>query len=203
MPDFSRRTLETAEILEILPHRPPFLLVDRIIDLEPGRKAVGVKAISMGEPFFDGHFPGHPVMPAVLIAEAMAQVGGVLLLTIAEHRGKLAYFAGIDKMKFRKPVLPGDLLVSQIELITARGHIGKVKAVAYVFRMQTSQLDCTVAEGTPGALPRNGITFVSRTDPERQREKKLLMGSLEGDLAAEGEMMFALMNRTGETGGAI
>ena len=99
--------LSVEEILRVLPHRYPFLLVDRILELEPGRRAVGLKNVTLNEAFFQGHFPGHAVMPGVLLVEAMAQVGGVILLSMVGHEGKLAYFAGMDKVRFRRPVVPG------------------------------------------------------------------------------------------------
>jgi 3-hydroxyacyl-[acyl-carrier-protein] dehydratase len=120
------------EIYRILPHRYPFLLVDRILELVPGERAVGVKNVTINEAFFQGHFPGHPVMPAVLITEAMAQVGGVLLLSMTGNEGKLAYFGCIDKAKFRRPVIPGDQLISEVTLLRSKGNKGKVRAVGRV-----------------------------------------------------------------------
>lgn len=124
--------LDVKEIYRILPHRYPFLLVDRILELVPGVRAVGVKNVTINEAFFQGHFPGHPVMPAVLITEAMAQVGGVLLLSMTGNEGKLAYFGGIDKAKFRRPVIPGDQLISEVVLLRCRNNMGKVRAVGRV-----------------------------------------------------------------------
>jgi UDP-3-O-[3-hydroxymyristoyl] N-acetylglucosamine deacetylase/3-hydroxyacyl-[acyl-carrier-protein] dehydratase len=124
---------DIASIMEIMPHRYPFLLVDRIIDLQPGKTVTGIKNVTINEPFFQGHFPGHPIMPAVLIIEAMAQVGGVLLLSSVEDpRGKLVYFSGIDEARFRQPVTPGDQLRFELELVKLRGPICKMKGTAWV-----------------------------------------------------------------------
>ena len=121
------------DILGVLPHRYPFLLVDRIIHLEPGRRIVGIKNVTMNEPFFPGHFPGHPVMPGVLIIEAMAQTGGMLLLgQVDDPSGKIVYFMSIDEVKFRKPVIPGDQLRFELEMLKFRGKTCRMKGVAFV-----------------------------------------------------------------------
>lgn len=124
--------LNIKEIQEILPHRYPFLLVDKIESLEPGVKAVGYKNVTINEPFFQGHFPQEPVMPGVLIIEALAQVGAVAMLSLEEFKGKIGYFTGIDRAKFRKKVLPGDVLRLEVEIIKRKGPIGIGKAIAYV-----------------------------------------------------------------------
>ena len=124
--------LDVEQIRAVLPHRYPFLLVDRILELEPGKRAVGLKNVTINEEFFEGHFPGHAVMPGVLVLEAMAQVGGVLLLSMTGNQGKLAYFGGMDKVRFRRPILPGDTLITEVELIKSRGGVGKVKATGRV-----------------------------------------------------------------------
>ena len=128
--------------MEIMPHRYPFLLVDRIVELEPGKRVVGIKNVTINEPFFQGHFPGHPIMPAVLIIEAMAQTGGVLLLSSVEDpRGKLVYFSGIDDARFRQPVMPGDQLRFELELIKLRGPICKMRGAAWVGDTKVAEAD--------------------------------------------------------------
>lgn len=124
--------LSNQEIRKILPHRYPFLLVDKIIELEPGKSAVGIKNVTANEPFFQGHFPQYPVMPGVLIAEAMAQVGCVALLSLPENEGKLGMFTAIDKMKFRRQVFPGDTLELRAEVLGMKLNIGKAKVSATV-----------------------------------------------------------------------
>jgi 3-hydroxyacyl-[acyl-carrier-protein] dehydratase len=117
--------LGPAEIRELIPHRYPFLLVDRIEELEPGVRAVGIKNVSQNEPFFQGHFPDYPVMPGVLIIEALAQVGAVGVMAGGEHRDKLALFAGIDGVRFRRQVLPGDVLTLEVEIGRLKGRAGR------------------------------------------------------------------------------
>ncbi len=124
--------LDVEDIRAILPHRYPFLLVDRILELEPGKRAVGLKNVTINEEFFQGHFPGHAVMPGVLVLESMAQVSGVLLLCLQDNTGKLAYFGGVDNARFRKPVLPGDTIVTEANLIKCRGAFGRVRVEARV-----------------------------------------------------------------------
>jgi 3-hydroxyacyl-[acyl-carrier-protein] dehydratase len=124
--------LNTQEIQAIIPHRYPFLLVDRIVDLQEGVSAVGIKAVTANEPFFQGHFPGFSVMPGVLIVEALAQVGAVVLLRMPENQGKVALFAGIDGFRFRRQVTPGDTLRLEVQLTKMRGPVGKGAARATV-----------------------------------------------------------------------
>lgn len=124
--------LNSNQIQKIIPHRPPFLLVDRIDELEVGKRAVGTKAITAGDPVFLGHFPNEHVMPGVLIIEALAQVGAVALLAAERNKGKTAYFAGIRVAKFRRKVIPGDVLHLEAELIKFRGTFGTSKGIAKV-----------------------------------------------------------------------
>ena len=124
--------IDAQQLLRILPHRYPFLLVDRVLEVEEGKRAVGLKNVTFNEPFFIGHFPDHPIMPGVLIVEMMAQAGAVMLLGSPGYQGKLPYLAGIEKAKFKKPVLPGDTLIAEVEMIKSRGMVGWVKATARV-----------------------------------------------------------------------
>lgn len=141
--------LDIKEILKALPHRYPFLLVDKIIELEEAKRCVGIKNVTINEPYFQGHFPDYPVMPGVLIAECMAQVGAIMAMRLPESKGKLIYYAGIDKMRFRRPVIPGDQLRIEVAVLWVRGLTGKLK--------------CTAA--------------------------------VDGNLAAEGEILFSLVDR--------
>jgi 3-hydroxyacyl-[acyl-carrier-protein] dehydratase len=123
---------EAAQIMRILPHRYPFLLIDRVLELEQGKRVVAIKNVTANEPQFTGHFPGRPIMPGVLMVEAMAQAGAVAVLSLPENRGKLALFAGIDECRFKRTVVPGDQLVLKIEVEKLRGMFGRARAVAAV-----------------------------------------------------------------------
>lgn len=125
-------TFDAKEILRILPHRYPFLLVDKVLELEPGARIVGLKNVTLNEPYFVGHFPGHPIMPGVLLVEMMAQIGGVMALSIKDHAGKLAYLAGVDKTRFRRPVLPGDTVTAEVTLVKSRANVRWVRGEAKV-----------------------------------------------------------------------
>lgn len=124
--------LNNIDIQKILPHRYPFLLVDKITEMEEGKRITGIKNVTINEPFFQGHFPGNPIMPGVLICEALAQVGAVLLLGMEENKGKLGVFTGISNFKFRKQVVPGDVLELKAELVTYRHGMGKANVEASV-----------------------------------------------------------------------
>ncbi|MEC0567085.1 3-hydroxyacyl-ACP dehydratase FabZ [Bacillus spizizenii] len=139
--------LDTQQIKEIIPHRYPFLLVDRITEVEEGKRAKGYKNVTVNEEFFNGHFPQYPVMPGVLIVEALAQVGAVAMLIKEENRGRLAFFAGIDNCRFKKQVKPGDQLHLEVEIIRARGTIGRGKGVATVDGEVVCEVELTFALG--------------------------------------------------------
>jgi UDP-3-O-[3-hydroxymyristoyl] N-acetylglucosamine deacetylase/3-hydroxyacyl-[acyl-carrier-protein] dehydratase len=130
--EFDKTEMDVQDIMRILPHRYPFLLVDKITELEAGKRAVGIKNVTVNELFFNGHFPGRPVMPGVLIIEAMAQVGGVLMLSPKENKGKLAFFMSINNAKFRKTVVPGDQLVLEIKVGKIRSKVGQLLGQATV-----------------------------------------------------------------------
>jgi 3-hydroxyacyl-[acyl-carrier-protein] dehydratase len=139
--------LDINEIKEIIPHRYPFLLVDRILEVEEGKKAVGIKNVTANEEFFNGHFPDYPVMPGVLIVEALAQVGAVAMLKKEENRGRLAFFTGIDKCRFKRQVKPGDQLKLEVEMIRFKGPIGKGKGIATVDGEVVCELEMMFALG--------------------------------------------------------
>ncbi|MGF7534478.1 3-hydroxyacyl-ACP dehydratase FabZ [Bacillus mexicanus] len=139
--------LDTQQIKEIIPHRYPFLLVDRITEVEEGKWAKGYKNVTANEEFFNGHFPQYSVMPGVLIVEALAQVGAVAMLIKEENRGRLAFFAGIDNCRFKKQVKPGDQLHLELEVIRARGSIGRGKGIATVDGEVVCEAELTFALG--------------------------------------------------------
>ena len=124
--------LNIEQIKELLPHRYPFLLVDRVLELDPGKRAVGLKAVTANEQFFEGHFPGKAIMPGVLIIEAMAQVGGIMMLAVENNKGMLAYLAAVDNAKFRGTVVPGDVLITECVLLRTKHNMGKVHAIGRV-----------------------------------------------------------------------
>ena len=131
------------EIMDLLPHRYPFLLVDRIVEWEPGKRIVGIKNVTINEPFFQGHFPGHPIMPGVLIVEAVAQAGGILALKAMGGERRIAYFAGIDNCKFRRPVVPGDQLRLEVTVLAHKGPVWKMHGEALVDGAVAAKADVT------------------------------------------------------------
>lgn len=135
-------TLDIMQVMQVLPHRPPFLMVDRVTRIE-GNKITALKQVTIGEPYFEGHFPGHPIMPGVLQLEAIAQVAGILMMRQAENAGKLAYFMSAEDVKWRKPVRPGDTLVIEVEMTKSRGKIGKARGVCSVNGEAVSEADVT------------------------------------------------------------
>ena len=141
--------LEIDEIKKILTHRAPFLLVDRIIEIDPFKSATGIKNVTYNEPQFRGHFPHQAIMPGVLILEAMAQVGGIAMLYPEENRGKIALFGGMDNIKFKKPVVPGDQLVMKAELMKVHGDYGRLHAESFVDGVFAAQGDFTFALQQP------------------------------------------------------
>ena len=139
--------LNTKQIMEIIPHRQPFLLLDTIEELEPGVRAVGKKCVSYNEPYFAGHFPIEPVMPGVLIIEAMAQAGAVAILSEPENKGKTAYFAGISQARFKQKVIPGDVLTLELEIIKQKGPVGVGRGTAKVDGKLAASAELTFAIG--------------------------------------------------------
>ena len=135
--------LDIQKIMGCLPHRYPFVLIDRVLELEPGKRILGLKNVSVNEPFFQGHFPGAPIMPGVLIIEALAQAGGVLYFECAEEekRGSLVYFMGMDKVKFRKPVVPGDQLLLEVNILKQRARTLKMSGIASVDQQRVAEAE--------------------------------------------------------------
>ncbi|MGA7830453.1 MAG: 3-hydroxyacyl-ACP dehydratase FabZ [Terracidiphilus sp.] len=149
-------TFDIQEILGLLPHRYPFLLIDRVVEFERGKRLVAIKNVTMNEPFFQGHFPGYPLMPGVLIVEAMAQAGAVIMLhEITDREKKLAVFTGIEKAKFRRPVTPGDQLRIEVDVLSMKTRLGRMEAKAIVDGKVACQatLTCSIVNRTPDVAP--------------------------------------------------
>ena len=156
------QTLDIGQIMEYLPHRYPFLLIDRVIEFERAKRIVAIKNVTINEPFFNGHFPGYPIMPGVLVVEAMAQAGCILLLNeVADREKKLALFSGIDGAKFRRPVTPGDQLRLEVNVMSFRSRGGRMEGKAYV----DGKLACE-ATLTCAVVPRRRRDEASTSDPE-------------------------------------
>ncbi|MDB5078463.1 MAG: fabZ [Chloroflexi bacterium] len=139
--------LNSVQIQQIIPHRFPFLLVDKILEVEYGKRAVGIKNVSINEWFFQGHFPAYPVMPGVLIMEALAQVGAVALLGMEEYKGRIAFFGGMDGVRFKRQVVPGDVLRLEVEVLQFRGVVGKANGIATVDGKVAARGEMTFAIG--------------------------------------------------------
>jgi 3-hydroxyacyl-[acyl-carrier-protein] dehydratase len=149
-------TFDIQEILGLLPHRYPFLLIDRVVEFERGKRLVAIKNVTMNEPFFQGHFPGYPLMPGVLMIEAMAQAGAIIMLKeIPDRDKKLAVFTGIEKAKFRRPVTPGDQLRIEVDVLSMRSRLGRMEAKATVDGKVVCQatLSCSIVPRTTEAAP--------------------------------------------------
>lgn len=144
-----KKVYDIVEIMKILPHRYPFLLIDKIIELEPGKKVVALKNVTINEPFFQGHFPEMPIMPGVLIIEGMGQAGGVLAFETmpVERRGGPIYFMGMDKVRFRKPVVPGDQLIFQLKIIKLRTKVVKMFGEAFVGEKRVAEAELMASVG--------------------------------------------------------
>ncbi|HEA69710.1 MAG TPA: 3-hydroxyacyl-ACP dehydratase FabZ [Desulfobacterales bacterium] len=144
-----KKVYDIVEIMKLLPHRYPFLLIDKIIELEPGKKVVALKNVTINEPFFQGHFPEMPIMPGVLIIEGMGQAGGVLAFETmpVERRGDRIYFMGMDKVRFRKPVLPGDQLIFQVKIIKLRSKVVKMFGEAFVSEKRVAEAELMASIG--------------------------------------------------------
>jgi len=140
-----KNMLDIVQIQKMLPHRYPFLLIDRILELEPNKRVVGIKNVTVNEPFFQGHFPGHPIMPGVLVIEAMAQVGGLTFLCNENNSGKILYLAGVDNARFRKPIIPGDQIRFEVDVIFVRSKIGKISGKAIVDGQVAVEAELTCA----------------------------------------------------------
>lgn len=159
-------TLDVEQIRQVIPHRYPFLLVDKILEVEPGKRAVGLKNVTANESFFQGHFPSKAIMPGVLILEAMAQVGGVMVMLQPELRHRVALLGGIDNARFRRPVVPGDTLIVEVEMLWMRREVGRVKAVARVNGEVVAEAEITFALPEPSRFLSPSIDELLQRHPQ-------------------------------------
>src|SRR6266702_5985541 len=164
-------TFDIQEIMWFLPHRYPFLLIDRIVDFQPTKRLVAIKNVTINEPFFQGHFPGYPIMPGVLVVEAMAQAGGIIIMyELPDREKKLVVFTGIERAKFRRPVTPGDQLRIEVEVLSVRPRAGRIEGKAFVDGKLACQATLTcqvvprVREPRPSAEPVEAIPVVGTTE---------------------------------------
>ena len=165
-------TFDIQEILDFLPHRYPFLLIDRIVEFEPAKRLVAIKNVTINEPFFQGHFPGYPIMPGVLVVEAMAQAGGIIMMAeMPDREKKLVVFTGIERAKFRRPVTPGDQLRIEVDVLSFRTRAGRIEGKAYV----DGKLACQ-ATLTCQVVPRVRERQPAAADPERRAAQRLQRG---------------------------
>ncbi|MDW8052719.1 MAG: 3-hydroxyacyl-ACP dehydratase FabZ [Armatimonadota bacterium] len=158
--------MDVEQIRQVIPHRYPFLLVDRILEVEPGKRAVGLKNVTANESFFQGHFPAKAIMPGVLILEAMAQVGGVMVMLQPEMRNRIALLGGIDNARFRRPVVPGDTLIMEVEMLWMRREVGRVKATARVNGELAAEAEITFAILDPSRLLSSPVETLLQKQPD-------------------------------------
>ena len=152
-------TFDIQEIMNLLPHRYPFLLIDRVVEFEPAKRLVAIKNVTFNEPFFQGHFPGYPIMPGVLVIEAMAQAGAIIMMAnIPDRESKLAVFTGIERAKFRRPVTPGDQLRIEVDVLQFKSRLGRMEAKAFVEGKLACQatLTCSIVPKVREAAPTPG-----------------------------------------------
>lgn len=157
--------MDSEAIQQVIPHRPPFLFVDRVLECEPGRRAVGIKAVSAGEPYFAGHFPGRPIVPGVILLEAMAQLGAVALLSDPQWQGRIPLFGGVDGVRFRRPVRPGDVIRLEVEIVRMRRGLGKGRGTARVDGELAAEGELTFAlvAGAPAHPDPEGVDPATST----------------------------------------
>jgi 3-hydroxyacyl-[acyl-carrier-protein] dehydratase len=168
--------MDVETIMTRIPHRYPMLLVDRILEMEPGRRIVGLKNVTVNEPFFQGHFPGHPIMPGVMVVEAMVQVGGVLASFMPGAEGHIAFFAAIDRCRFRRPVRPGDTLITEVAVLHTRARIGQMQATARVDGVVVADGVFTYSMGILERGPGTAAPMARASGPEPEQPETVRRG---------------------------